>query len=114
LDSESRRPGQPKPPGAQRVLVGDEARRRQSEAGWHAPGPGTDPSRLGAGLRARSALSGAGRYFRWLVGFGVADVSGDTAGFTGVTFDHVAAIATMAASRAMKIPMRTRRFMARL
>jgi hypothetical protein len=98
LDSESRRPGQPKPPGAQRVLVGDEARRRQSEAGWH----------------ARSALSGAERYFRWLVGFGVADVSGDTAGFTGVTFDHVAAIATMAASRAMKIPMRTRRFMARL
>jgi hypothetical protein len=28
-----------------------------------------------------------------------------------VTFDHVAAIVTMAASRAMKIPMRTRRFM---
>jgi hypothetical protein len=60
---------------------------------------------------ARSGPCAAGLYFRWLVGFGVADVSGDTAGFTGVTFDHVAAIATMAASRATKIPMRTRRFM---
>jgi hypothetical protein len=70
------------------------------------------PIRTGHALpRARSGPRAAGLYFRWLVGFGVADVSGDTAGFTGVTFDQVAAIATMAASRATKIPMRTRRFM---
>jgi hypothetical protein len=76
---------------------------------WPVPQP---PLRTGRGPpRARSGPPIAGLYFRWLVGFGVADVSGDTAGFTGVTFDHVAAIATMAASRAMKIPMRTRRFM---
>jgi hypothetical protein len=47
------------------------------------------------------------------VGFGVADVSGETAGLTGVTVDHVAAIVTMAASRATKIPTRRRRFMRR-
>jgi hypothetical protein len=50
-------------------------------------------------------------HFRWLVGLGVADVSGETAGFTGVTLDQVAAIATMATSRATKTPTRTRRFM---
>lgn len=50
-------------------------------------------------------------HFRCPVGLGVADVSGATAGLMGVTFDHVAAIATMASSRATKMPIRVRRFM---
>ena len=53
-------------------------------------------------------------HFRWAVGLGVDDVSGATAGLTGVTVDHVAAIATMASSRATKMPMRVRRFMRRV
>jgi hypothetical protein len=60
----------------------------------------------GAGCSSRKPA-----HLRWAVGFGVAEVSGATAGLTGVTVDHVAAMATIATSRAAKMPMRTRRFM---
>lgn len=39
------------------------------------------------------------------------EVSGATAGLMGVTFDHVAAMRTMAISKAEKVPTRTKRFM---